>query len=66
MQLATIGFLLHTSGELLIAFTVLRVHHRVLHDHKIDKKVFEDMRLEQFIGIVGVIMIITGASMQIL
>ncbi len=61
----TIGFILHTFGELLIAFTVLKVHHRVLHDHKIDKKVFQDMRLEQIMGVVGVIMIIIGAALEL-
>ena len=61
----TIGFLLHTLGELLIAFTVLKVHHRVLREHKIDKKVFHEMRIEQAMGLMGVALIITGAFLEL-
>jgi hypothetical protein len=61
----TIGFLLHTLGELFIAFTVLKVHHRVLREHKIDKKVFREMRIEQALGLIGAVLIIVGASLEL-
>lgn len=46
---------LETFGTLLVGFAALRVHHRVLHEHAIDKGVFKMMKREQFLGIVGVI-----------
>ena len=56
----TLGETIKVIGELLIALTVLRVHHRVLHEHKVDKKVFNEMRVEQILGIIGAAMIAIG------
>ena len=47
-------------GTLLIAFAALRVHHRVLNEHKIDRRVFKVMRREQLTGIAGAILIVVG------
>jgi len=40
----------------MIAYTALAVHRRVWKEHKIDKTVFHIMRREQFIGILGIIL----------
>ncbi|MDP2631408.1 MAG: hypothetical protein Q8P30_01415 [Candidatus Uhrbacteria bacterium] len=64
-MLETIGLFTHVVGELLVAYTVLMVHHRVLNQHKIDRKVFATMRSEQRIGILGVLLILTGFIIQI-
>ncbi len=52
-------------GTVMIAFAALRVHHRVLHEHKIDKFVFKEMKLERKIGITGVIFTAIGFFMEI-
>ena len=51
------GFTLHTIGEILIAITVLRVHGRVVEDQKVDKAVLKEMKLEQLLGVTGIILI---------
>lgn len=51
---------LNTVGTIFIAYAALRVHHRVLGEHKIDQKVLKTMRIEQFVGWIGVLMIIVG------
>lgn len=51
-------------GKLFIAYAALRVHHRVLHEHRIDKAVFSTMKREQTFGILGVIFIIVGYLME--
>jgi len=56
---------LEVIGTVLIAFAALRVHHRVLYEHKIDKKVFSAMRKEQLIGILGVLFVLVGYFIQI-
>jgi len=56
----TLGETIKVIGELIIALTVLRVHHRVLHDHKVNQKVFREMKIEQVLGIVGAVMIAVG------
>ncbi|MCD8494766.1 MAG: hypothetical protein LRY41_00625 [Candidatus Pacebacteria bacterium] len=53
-------------GSLLLAFMVLRVHHRILHEHKIDRAVFKVMKLEQKMGILGFILVITGFLLSLI
>ena len=50
-----VGLTLDTLGVVMIAFAALRVHHRVLNEHRIDKKVYRDMRVEQIIGVFGIV-----------
>ena len=57
---------LDTIGTLMIAFAALKVHHRVLNEHKIDKEVFSSMRREQVIGLLGVFFILAGFIFHIL
>lgn len=45
-------------GEVLVAYTVLSVHHKVRKQQKIDKKVFKEMKKEQFLGLVGICLIV--------
>ncbi|PIR93589.1 hypothetical protein COT97_05885 [Candidatus Falkowbacteria bacterium CG10_big_fil_rev_8_21_14_0_10_39_11] len=66
MDLSTFGFILHTMGEIIVALTVLSVHHRVKHEQKIDKKVFQSMRTEESFGILAIIFIVSGFVLQIL
>ena len=56
---------LDTIGTLMIAFAALRVHHRVLNEHKIDKNVFSSMKRERIIGLSGVICIVVGYILQV-
>ena len=56
---------LDAAGTLMVAFAALRVHHRVLYEHRIDNKVFAEMKLEQWVGLVGVIIIITSAVIKL-
>ncbi len=60
------GFFLHTLGEIMIGFTAIMVHHRVWKEHKIDEKVFLEMRRERKIGIIGLALIIIGFGMELL
>jgi len=55
-----------TVGTLLVAWAALRVHHRVLNEHKISKKVFSIMRLEQRLGVLGVVLIAISYILRIL
>ncbi len=52
-------------GKLLVAYTAIAVHHRFLKEHKIDAAVFRIMRREQYVGIVGVILILAGFCLQL-
>lgn len=56
---------LDTLGKVMVAFTALRVHHRVLIDRQLDKKVFIEIRHEQIIGIFGVLFILVAYGMKL-
>lgn len=60
-----LGHTLDVIGKIMVAYTAIRVHHRVWVEHKIDKKVFIEMKTEQRIGILGIVFIILGYLLQV-
>lgn len=65
MNMEFIGFTLYIIGEIMIAFTVIMVHHRFLKEHKVDRLVFKTMKMEQKIGLTGIVLIIVGYFLQV-
>lgn len=65
MTMELLSVSLETAGTLMIAWAALRVHHRVLNEHKITKKVFRIMRLEQRTGVLGTLFVIAGYLLHI-
>ena len=57
---------LDVIGTVLIGWAALRVHHRVLYEHKIDDKVMQVMRVEQRLGMLGIILVILSFALHIL
>lgn len=55
-----IGLTLQTLGALFVAYAALKVHYRVLQEHKVDDFVFREMKVEQAVGFFGVVLIISG------
>jgi hypothetical protein len=60
MFVELLGSFIQTVGELFVVFTVLRVHRRVLDEKRIDREVMEEMKFEQFMGVLGGVLIIIG------
>ena len=65
MNLDFIILTLETIGIIFIAYAALRVHHRVLAEHHIDKKVLRTMKIEQVVGWSGVVMIVIAYLLSI-
>jgi len=65
MNIEITSLILDTLGTLMIAFAALRVHHRVLNEHKIDGHVFSIMKREQFIGIVGILCVLASFILEL-
>ena len=65
-MLENIILTLEAVGTLLIAWAALRVHHRVLNEHDISKKVVRIMRIEQWLGILGMVFVFIGYVLDIL
>ena len=49
-----------TVGKILIAVMALLVHKRIKREKGIDKLVLREMKLEQSIGILAILLIVTG------
>lgn len=60
-----LGFIFDVVGKIMVAFTAIMVHHRFRKEHKIDERVFKSMRREQFIGIIGIALIVFGFFLQL-
>ena len=60
-----LGFICDVVGKVMVAFTAIMVHHRFRKEHKIDERVFKSMRREQFIGIIGIALIVFGFFLQL-
>ena len=56
---------LEILGEVLLGVTILNVHFHVMKEHKIDKDVLKQMKLEQVLGILGVCLIILGFLIEV-
>ena len=61
-----VGITIGTIGKLLIAWTAISVHRRILLEHKIDEFVFKEMQHERRIAILGVVCLVVGWGFEIL
>lgn len=59
------AFTLDLIGKLLISFTAIMVHHRVQLEHKIDKKVYAEMKKEKALALVGIGFMVSGYLVHI-
>ena len=64
MELLIITF--DVLGKLMIAYTALRVHHSVLTEKRVDTQVLTEMKIEQKIGILGVIFIVSAYLLELI
>jgi hypothetical protein len=60
-----IGETFSLVGTIMIAFTAITVHIRFRKEHRVNDKVFDEMRKEQFIGVFGIILIVIGYLLKI-
>ena len=65
IEIEKIALVLEAVGTLMIAWTAIRVHHRVLKEHKIDRSVYQTMRKEQILGAIGMALIVIAFIIQI-
>jgi hypothetical protein len=65
MPLIVLGLTIKTLGEVIIGLSVVSVHMRIMEEHKLDKRVYRSIRNEKFWGTIGVILIITGFSLEV-
>jgi len=66
-MLDLIGLSLEAIGVVVLAVLILRVHWRMLKEHKVnDPDVWREMKLEQKLGIFSIIIITIGFILQMI
>lgn len=65
MDILIIGRAITVIGELLLGLAVILVHHQIVHDHKIDRKVLNIMHREQFLAGMGMFFIVIGYAVEV-
>lgn len=65
MNWILVGFTLDTIGKVMVAYTAIRVHYRFWKEHQIDNQVFAVMYREQWIGVIGIALMIIGFVLQV-
>ncbi|MBU1167153.1 hypothetical protein KKC60_01960 [Patescibacteria group bacterium] len=65
VSLGSIGYTVGVIGEVLIAYTVLKVHDRFLQEHMVDRKVLKEMKKEQIVAFIALAMIIAGYVLKV-
>lgn len=53
-------------GEIMIAYTVIKVHHRVLKEHRIDNAVLKVMKKEQYVAVFGIGLIVISYLAEVI
>lgn len=66
MDMDFLGETLKVIGEVMIGVTAIMVHRRVWKEHRMNPLVYKEMQREQFIGILGVILLIAGYLIKLL
>jgi hypothetical protein len=59
------GLTLRTIGEIIIGFSIIRVHIRIMQEHKLDKRVYRSIQKEKFWGLIGIILILIGYFLEV-
>lgn len=65
MSLSLIGFLTTTVGELVIGYSVLRVHSSLEREKQVDEKVLTEVKKEKGVTLIGMILIVLGFALQL-
>lgn len=65
MNLLFWGLTIGTMGKVLVAGAVLKVHHVMAKEHRIDRRVIRSFTTEIIITSIGIILIISGYLMEV-
>lgn len=65
MNIDSLALIVRTLGELLIGYSVLRVHNQVGQENKIDSHVKEKIKNEKQLTLVGIVLILVGLFIEL-
>lgn len=66
IELLTIGVTLRVVGEVMVVLAVLHMHHTMIQEHRIDKRVVLTYRQERLLTWLGLLFIVSGYLVEVL
>lgn len=66
MDLLFWGITAGVVGKVLLGITVIRVHSKIVSEHKIDKAVFKEMHKEKILAILGIVFMVVGYILEVM
>jgi hypothetical protein len=60
------GLTLGVLGKALLAISVIMVHGKIVHEHKIDGLVIKEMKHEKNLAIISIILILLGYLLEVM
>lgn len=59
------GITLGVFGKVLVVLAVLHMHHSLIREHKIDKKVILSYKQERVLTFIGLVLIVSGYLLEV-
>ncbi len=59
------GLTFGVIGKLLLALAVLHMHHSLVHEHRVDRRVILSYKQERLVTFIGLILIVIGYALEI-
>ncbi|PIT91415.1 hypothetical protein COU17_00285 [Candidatus Kaiserbacteria bacterium CG10_big_fil_rev_8_21_14_0_10_49_17] len=66
MSLLFWGLTIGTVGKIILGLTVVMVHWRIVKEHRIDRKVLNEMRRERNLALLGILFMVLGYTLEVL
>ena len=64
MDLLFWGLTIGITGKIIIGITVIRIHSKIVQEHRIDIVVLKEMRKEKNLAILGIIFMVVGYILE--
>jgi len=66
MDILFLGITFGAVGKIILGLTVVSVHWKIVKEHKIDKKVIDEMRKERNLAFVAILLITLGYLLEVM
>lgn len=66
MDLLFLGMTIGVIGKILLGITVIRVHSKIVQEHRVDGAVFKEIRKEKILAILGIIFMVIGYVLEMM
>lgn len=66
MDLLFLGITFGVLGKVILGITVIKVHHKIVKEHRIDGAVLREIKKERNLAILGIIFMVIGYILEVM